>query len=426
MQLTAVPPDIPVDLADIDLYAPATFRTADQHPTWRTLRVQAPVWWHARDGGTGFWCVSRYADCERVVKDHRTFSSEEGTILASVGVGDPAGGQTITLTDPPEHALIRVPAMRALGHAIVQRRAPAIRDRVAELLRPCADGDVDFAVLMRRLPMVLAGEFMGIPERYWDDIALWAGACIAPEDPAYALGPTSAQTLRLAHHELFACFRELVRHRRAHPGDDLISVLIGVTDNLSGQGRPLDDWRILLNCYSFILGANTTTPHVAGHTLLALIERPGIWAGLRAPGATDGLVEEGVRWTSPTHHLVRRATADTELGGVAIAQGDWVAAWVASANRDEAVFDDPFVFDITRSPNRHLGFGAGPHYCVGAPMSRLALSILFQELAGRFAGFESAGPLVHLHSNWINGLVSMPVRAVPRRPSVPGRSTSCG
>lgn len=403
-----------VDLADVDLYGPTGFRTNDLHPTWRTLRVKAPVWWHDRAGDTGFWCVTRYADCERVVKDHRTFSSEEGTILASVGVGDAAGGQTITLTDPPEHATVRVPAMRTLGHAMVQRRAPAVRDRVLELIRPCESGEVDFAHLMRRLPMVLAGEFMGIPERHWDEIALWAGACVAPEDPAYALGSSAAQTLRLAHHQLFACFRDLVRQRRAEPGDDLVSVLIGVTDAMSGQGKPLDDWRILLNCYSFILGANTTTPNVASHTLLALVQRPELWRQLHDPHALPGLVEEGIRWTSPTHHLVRRATAETRIGDATIRAGDWVAAWVASANRDEAVFDEPFTFDIRRSPNRHLGFGGGPHYCIGAPMSRLALAVLFEELVRRYAAFELTGPLVHLHSNWINGLVSMPVKAIAR------------
>jgi cytochrome P450 len=414
VELTAPPADILLDLADIDLYEPARFRTCDQHPTWRTLRVKAPVWWHDRAGSTGFWCVTRYADCERVLKDHRAFSSEDGTILASVGVGDAAGGQTITLTDPPQHAMIRAPAMRTLGHAVVKRRADAIRDRVVELIRPCESGEVDFARLMRRLPMVLTGEFMGIPERYWDDIGVWAGACVAPEDPAYSLGDSAAQTLRLAHHELFACFRDLVRHRRAHPGTDLISVLIQVTDAISAPGKPFGDWRILLNCYSFILGANTTTPHVATHTLLALMQRPDIWPRLLEPGALAGLVEEGTRWTSPALHLVRRATTDTALGDATIKAGDWVAAWVASANRDEAVFDDPFTFDIGRSPNRHLGFGDGPHYCIGAPMSRLALTVLFEALARRYAAFEPTGPLVHLHSNWINGLVSMPVKAIPR------------
>jgi len=419
VELPAPPAEAVVDLADVDLYEPTRFRTTDLHPTWRTLRVKAPVWFQERVDGTGFWCVTRYADCERVVKDHRTFSSEEGTILASVGVGDAAGGQTITLTDPPEHALVRVPAMRALGHAVVQQRTPLIRERVVDLIRPCADGEVDFARLMRRLPMVLAGEFMGIPERHWDDVAHWAGACVAPEDPAYSLGDSVDRTLRLAHHHLFALFRELVRERRAAPGDDLISVLVKVTDGLSGAGNPLDEWRVLLNCYSFILGANTTTPNVAAHTLLALIQRPEIWPRL-TPDTLPGLVEEGIRWTSPTHHLVRRATAETRLGDATINAGDWVAAWVASANRDESVFDDPFVFDITRSPNRHLGFGGGPHYCVGAPMSRLALTMLFEELVARYAGFELVGPLVHLQSNWINGLVSMPVVATPR--SAPERN----
>jgi cytochrome P450 len=413
VKLTAPPDDTVVDLADIDLYSPTGFRTRDLHPTWRTLRVKAPVWWQDRGSDTGFWCITRYADCERVVKDYRTFSSEEGTILASVGVGDSAGGQTITLTDPPEHALIRVPAMRTLGHAMVQRRAPAIHQRVLDLIGPCAGGDVDFARLMRRLPMVLAGEFMGIPEAHWDDIALWAGACVAPEDPGYALGNSAEQTLRLAHHHLFAVFRELVRERRAKPGDDLISVLIGITDGLAGQGKPLDDWRVLLNCYSFILGANTTTPNVASHTLLALAERPWLWPELE-PAALPGLIEEGIRWTSPTHHLVRRATAETTLGDATIRAGEWVAAWVASANRDESVFDEPFTFDIRRSPNKHLGFGGGPHYCIGAPMSRLVLRMLFEELLARYAAFELTGPLVHLHSNWINGLVSMPVRAIAR------------
>jgi cytochrome P450 len=428
VELTAWPAVGPVDVADvdldeIDLYDPAGFRTRDQHPTWRTLRVQAPVWWHDRKEGTGFWCVTRYADCEKVVKDHRTFSSEEGTILASVGVGDAAGGQTITLTDPPAHALIRVPAMRALGHAMVAKRSPAIRAKVAELIEPCEGGaEVDFARLMRRLPMVLAGQFMDIPEELWDDVALWAGACIAPDDPAYALGESTEQTLRLAHHELFACFRELVRRRRANPGDDLVSMLIGITDHRSGQGRPLDDWRVLLNCYSFILGANTTTPNVAAHTMLALIERPEIWPRLTTPTALSGLVEEGVRWTSPTHHLVRRVSVDTTLGDTEIRAGDWVAAWVASANRDETVFDAPYTFDIDRSPNRHLGFGGGPHYCIGAPMSRLVLSVLFEELAGRFEGFTATAPPVHLHSNWINGLVSLPVRGAPRRRPAEGRS----
>ncbi|WP_018789037.1 cytochrome P450 [Micromonospora sp. CNB394] len=413
MELSAATPRALVELGDIDLYDPAAYQTADQHATWRSLRQNAPVWFHDRPGATGFWCVTRHADCETVIKDHQTFSSQEGTILASVGVGDAAGGQTITLMDPPRHGTVRGPTMRALGHAVVRDRAPRIRERVRDLVAPCHDGEQDFARLMRRLPMIIAGELMGVPERYWDDIAIWAAACIAPDDPEYALASTPARTLRIAHHELFACFRELIQDRRRSPRQDLISVLISL-DALDDREAPVQDWRILLNCYSFILGANTTTPHVASHTLLALVDRPDVWAQLTDPAAVAGLVEEGVRWTSPTHHLVRRVTADTSIGGVSIPEGDWVVAWVASANRDSAVFTDPFTFDIQRAPNRHLGFGGGPHYCVGAPSSRLALSILFEELAAAYTRFDRTGPLVHLQSNWINGLVSMPVQGIPR------------
>jgi len=107
---------------------------------------------------------------------------------------------------------------------------------------------------------------------------------------------------------------------------------------------------------------------------------------------------------------------------VPIRAGEWIAAWVASANRDESVFDEPFTFDVRRSPNRHLGFGGGPHYCIGAPASRLALVVLFEELGKRYAAFEQTGPLVHLRSNWINALVSMPVRAIAHGRPVAGRS----
>jgi cytochrome P450 len=412
VRITAAEADVRTPLDRIDLVDPEGFRSGCQHATWARLRHEAPVWWHERPGGQGFWCVTRHADCELVIKDHRTYSSEHGTILASVGVGDSAGGQTITLMDPPRHTQIRLSAMRALSHSIVRERAERIRAGVRRLVEPCLEGEQDFARLMRRLPMTVAGELMGVPESLWDGIAFWTTASIAPEDPEYARGATVRETLRQAHHELFACFAELIRHRRAHPGEDLISMLVAAEPD----GRRMDDWRVLLNCYSFVLGASTTTPHVATHTVQALAERPALWAAVAAePHLVPRLVEEGVRWTSPTHHLVRRVSRDTEIRGVRIAAGDWMCAWVASANRDEDVFEDPYRFDPRRERNPHQGFGAGPHYCIGAPSSRLALGMLFEELTGRLESLEVTGPVTHLYSNWINGLVSMPVVGRPRR-----------
>ncbi|GIE99523.1 cytochrome P450 [Paractinoplanes rishiriensis] len=405
-------PGSPVPLAAIDLVAPERYRSGDQHPAWRTLRQQAPVWWHDRGGQTGFWCVTRHADCERVLKDHRSFSSAGGTILASVGAPDPAGGRTISLMDPPRHTVLRTTAMRWFSHSVVRRRAGRIRGHVRALADRLAAGEIDFAALARRLPMAVTGELMGIPERYWDDLAHWTAVGLAPEDPAWSPGPDVDATLRRAHHEIFASFLEIIQAVRARPGDDLISALI----RLAPDGRPMDDRTVLMNCYSFMAGANSTTPHVAAHTLLALIERPALWHELAAaPDLLGALVEEGARWTSTPHHLVRRAVTEVRLGGVRIAAGDWVAAWLPSANRDETVFTDPYTFSLRRPSNPHLGFGAGPHYCIGAPLSRMALTMLFEELLGRFERIEPAGPPRHLYSNWINGLTSMPVAVTPRR-----------
>lgn len=413
MRISAPAADERVPLDEVDLVDPDRYRSTCQHLAWQTLRADAPVARHEIPGRGAFWSFTRYADCERILKDATTFSSEQGTILASVGIGDSAGGLAITLMDPPRHGQIRGPAMRAIGHRVVRERAGRMREQVRQLIAPLLDGEQhDVARVLRRLSMVVAGELIGVPERYWDSIAFWTTACIAPEDPEYATGATPAATLRQAHHELFSCFTEIIRDRRVTPRDDLVSLLV----TLECDGRRMDDWRVLLNCYNFILGANTTTPHVATHTLLALAERPQAWESVaRDPALAGSLVEEGTRWASPTHHLVRRATREAEVGGTVVAEGEWVSAWVASANRDEAVFDRPYEFDPGRSPNPHLGFGAGPHYCIGAPASRLALGMLFEQLVAEVERFELAGEVLHLRSNWINGLVSMPMVAHRRR-----------
>lgn len=412
MQIAVPGPAESVPLDEIDLYDPQLYPSGSKHAAWQTLRREAPVWWHERPGQPGFWSVTRYADCERVLKDHHRFSSASGTVLGSVGQGDPAGGRTISLMDPPAHTTLRTAAMRSFSHAVLRERADQIQEQVRGLVRRCLDGEQDFAALMRRLPMAVSGELIGIPEKEWDPIAFWTAAGISPEEPLFAAGPTTAHTLRRAHHELFARFSELIAYRRRHPGPDLISGLL----ELRPDGHRIADADVLLNCYSFMAGANSTTPHVATQTVLALIERPELWAWLRQnPNRVPDLVEEGVRWTATPHHLVRRARQDTLIGEVSIRAGDWVCAWTGSANRDEQVFGLPYEMDPQRSANQHIGFGIGPHYCIGAPLSRVALRILFKELLDGFEQIELGGPVRHLTSNWVNGIVSMPVVGKPGR-----------
>ena len=406
MRISTLDPGTTVPLAEIDLYDPERYRQQDQHAAWLTLRQHAPVWWHERPGQPGFWSVTGHADCERVLKEHRTFSSASGTVLDSVGTGDPAGGRTISLMDPPDHTTIRTDTMRRFSHGAIREKSAVIQAEVRRLIEPLLDGEQDFAVLMRRLPMAVSGALIGVPEEDWDPLAYWTAAGIAPESPEFSNGSTVANVLRRAHHEIFARFSELILHRRRYPADDLISTLMEVRID----GRRMDDTEVLLNCYSFMAGANSTTPHVASHTMLALMDRPAVWASLAEdPDRIPGALEEGVRWTGTPHHLVRRTLHDTTIGGVAISEGDWVCAWLASAQRDEKVFPDPYVFDPGRPINQNIGFGVGPHYCIGAALSRYVSRMMFDDLVRTFAGFEPAGPVTHMTSNWVNGVMSMPV-----------------
>ena len=405
-----VPDELAQPLAGIDLYDPARYATSSQHDAWHRLRRDAPVWPQETADGIRFWSVTRYRDVAGVLMDDKNFSSAYGTILAVAG-GDSAGGQTINLMDQPRHADVRLPAMRLMSTHAVRNRAEQVRQRVRQLVAGCFDagGVVDVAALMLHLPMAAVGETIGLPEPVWADLPRWAMAGVAPEDPQYADG-TPAQTLRKAHHRLIEVFSDLVRHKQAHPGDDVVSVLLG----LDFGGRPMDPHEVLLNCYSFAMGAVTTTAQVASHLVLALAERPAAWQLLRSrPDLVPTAVEESLRWASPTNHLLRRTVAPVEVAGTRLEAGELVAAWVASANRDESVFADPYRFDPQRTHNPHLAFGLGPHRCIGGPPAQQVLGLLLAEMTARLEGFQVAGPVTHLRSNFINGITSLPVAFQP-------------
>lgn len=405
MRITSPAPDARVDLDTIDLYDPETYRSGCAHTAWQTLREQDPVWWQKAPNGTGFWSVTRHADVDKLLKDHATFSSEHGTILASVGVGDAASGRNITISDPPRHNQLRGPVLRKLSKAVMRRCTEPMTEELDALVAPLLrEGKADFAHLMHALPMAMLGPMMGIPKELRAEIGYWSAVSIAPDDPEFNKGASVAKISRQAHHEMFALFDEVIKYRRQHPDDDVMTALT----ELLLDGEPLTDWDVMLNCYSLLMGAHSTTPHVAAQTLLVLIEQPDLWEAVRAdPALVPALVDEGTRWTSPTHHLVRRANHDTEIAGVRIAEGDWMCGWVGAANRDYAVWDDPYTFRLDRSPNPHLGFGAGAHYCLGSHVSRAALTMLFTSFTQKARRFDLLDEPTHLLSNWINGFTHM-------------------
>jgi cytochrome P450 len=264
--------------------------------------------------------------------------------------------------------------------------------------------------------MAAAGTALGIPPRYWAEVAKWTMTGLAPEDPAFATG-TATQTLRMAHHQLFAVFSEIIAERRRRPADDLVTALC----TLDFGGRPLTTQEVLLNCYTLAMGTNSTTPHVASQMMLAFIEWPEAWAAVkRDPGLIPLAVEEVIRWATPTNHLMRRTTTEVRIEGVVIPRGEPVCLWLASANRDERLFADPFDFRPGRIPNPHIGFGLGTHYCTGARAARMVLSTLMRELVTKVDHLELAGEPRHLYSNFVNGMSSLPIRVTPaagaRRP----------
>jgi cytochrome P450 len=409
MRMTSVAPTRPVPLDRIDLYDPGRYQTDDQHASWHTLRLEAPVWAQRTDRGDRFWSVTRYQDVRQVLIDDRRFSSVHGTILA-VTRGDSAGGRTINLMDQPQHAYVRLPSMRTMATRLVRDRREEVRTHVRRILDGAFDtaGPVDVAGLMTHLPMAGVGTIIGIPTGYWEPIVRWAMAGVAPDDPGLSTG-SEAGTLRQAHHQLMEMFSELIRERRRHRRDDLISVLL----DLDFGGRRLNEGELLLNCYSFAMGAITTTPQVASHMAMLFARQPDIWQRvLDDPALIPSAVEEGLRWASPTNHLMRRTLAPVEIAGVALPAGELVCAWVGSANRDETVFPEPYRFDPARTPNAHLAFGLGAHRCIGGPAAQVALAILLEEFTDHGLRFSLESEPRHLRSNFINGISHLPMRLV--------------
>ncbi|MFD9894487.1 cytochrome P450 [Amycolatopsis sp. NPDC059027] len=397
-----------VDLDRVDLFDPALYASGDPHAVWDVMRAEAPLRHQVLPDGRAFWSVTRYEDVCRVLGDHRVFTSERGTVVTQLGQDDIASGKLMTSTDPPRHTQVR----RAISGRLTARALASWRERIRQaivrFLEPALDGGAwDLAERAYHLPMVVAGSLLGMPEGDWDDLVRLTGMVTAPDDPEFRVG-SQTMTLTIAHHEIFEYFAERVRRQRSADGDadSLLEHLITV-----GAGKAhLTDEEIAYNSYSLLLGANATTPHTVSGTVLALAERPQQFDKVRAdPSLIPALVEEGLRWTSAACNFMRYATADTRVGGGTVAAGDAVVAWIGSANRDESQFPDPHTFDVTRSENRHVAFGFGPHYCIGAPLARLTARVFFEELFRLFDSVELAGEPQHLRSIFIAGMTHLPL-----------------
>ena len=260
------------------------------------------------------------------------------------------------------------------------------------------------------LPLQVIADILGVPQDDRHKMFDWSNRMVGSEDPEYAV---SAEEAQLASMELFAYAAQLAEAKRAEPGADLISVL----SDAEVDGERLSQLEIDLFFMLLTVAGNETTRNQISHGLLALLENPDQLTLLRAqPELLPSAIEEMLRFASPVMHFRRTATKDVTLGDTAIAEGDKVVIWYASANRDESVFEDPMRFNIERSPNEHVAFGGGgPHFCLGANLARLEIRLLFEEMLARWPDLELAGEPERLRSNFINGMKHIPLRFAERR-----------
>jgi cytochrome P450 len=400
--------DIREVLGDIDLMDPALYCTGDPYALWKTLRREAPVCWSDGPGGEGYWSVFRYDDAVAVYRAPSMFSSERGILLSrQVGAGDPAGGKTLSLLDPPRHTELRRLVAGGLSNRVVRE----VRDNVERLASSLIDyaleeGEIDWVHdVAFRLPVAMTCGLMGVPESDWDymlDLTRRAAA-----GDATPLEGDEWNDGRVAHAEILQYYNALVSRRRREPGDDVVSILASAEVG----GRPLSDEEVLLNCSNLVVAGNQTTRHATTGCVVTFANHPDQWNRLRAtPSLAASAGNEILRWVSPGMNVVRVAKRDATLRDVAIREGDAVCVWNPSANRDELAFERPDEFDVARSPNRHLSLGLGAHYCLGSPLVQLELEVVITLLATRVASIELTAEPVRMRSCLLWGWDSVPVR----------------
>jgi len=417
-----------VDLDAVDLCDLSLFEQGFPHDVFAALRAERPVWFHPPTpnvpGSDGFWVLSRHSDVIAAATDGVTFSSRGGggrdgggTLIEDLPEG--YTGVLLNMTDDPHHQRFRSLLTPALSPSAVRsleedlrRRSDAIVDAAIERSAGDPDGVVDLLVhVAAELPLQAAASLLGVPQSDRRMLIEWADATLDHEDRD--LGGTSERAAAAAA-AMFAYGGELIELRRRDPGEDLLSLAVhGEIDDEAAPGgrrRLRDDELHLL--FSLLVAAGTeTTRNTIAVGVAALAARPDDWWAVeRDRSLVPVAVEEMLRWASSTPYNRRTATRDVEVGGRRIRAGDRVTLWWASANRDEREFADPGRFDVRRSPNRHLAFGHGPHFCLGARLARLEIAVIVGSLLGAVEPPEPAGPIEWTRSNKHTGVRHLPVR----------------
>jgi cholest-4-en-3-one 26-monooxygenase len=386
------------------------------HALWKRWRREDPVHWFDRTEGKPFWCITKHADIVTIGKRPEQFLNGPRLVLNHLPEQPNIFPPTLIQLDPPKHGIYRqliskrfTPRYLRAIHGDIERIG---KDIVDALLSKCGSGEHGECDFVREvsapLPIAVIAWLLGVPESDWPLLFDWTNRTIGAGDPEYQQeGKTPQESAMAAMTELFGYFAKLVEEKRRKPADDLVSLFAG----LEVDGQPIPEIDVLTFCLIIVIAGNETTRNGTTGGMLAFIENPDEMRRLqRDPGLLDSAVEEVVRYTSPIIHFGRTATVDFPLRDKVIREGDALALFYPSANRDEEIFEDGDAFRIDRNPNPHLGFGIGEHFCLGSHVARLELAVAYRHLLPRIAEIEVSGPIERLHSSLVGGVKRLPIR----------------
>jgi cytochrome P450 len=400
-------------LADPTAYAD----DARLHAALTHLRANNPVAWVDNPPYRPFWAITKHADIMEIERANDLWINEPRPLLATAEADDmahemlAAGGglRTLIHMDDPQHR-----AVRAIGADWF--RPKAMRDlkiRVDELAKMYVDkmrdsgGECDFVQEVAvNYPLYVILSLLGLPESDFPRMLKLTQELFGGDEEEYKRG-TTLEDQNAVLLDFFSYFTSLTASRREHPTEDLASAIA----NARIDGEPLSDLETM-SYYVIVAtaGHDTTSATIAGG-LRALVENQGELQRLREnPQLMGPAVEEMIRWVTPVKEFMRTATADTEVRGVPIAKGESVYLAYVSGNRDEEVFDEPFRFDVSRDPNKHVAFGYGVHFCLGAALARMEINSFFSELIPRLESIELAGDPELVATTFVGGLKHLPIR----------------
>jgi cytochrome P450 family 142 subfamily A polypeptide 1 len=395
-----VPGDHPTR-EDIELCNGA-FWAGDHHEALTWMRANAPVYW---DGV--LWGVTRYDDVKAVSKDPGTFSSAGG-----IRPQQPALPMMIDMDDPA-HLKRRMLVNKGFTPRRVRDSEPAVQRACTEILDAvCERGEADLVSdIAAHLPMIMIGDALGVRPEDRADLLRWSDDML--KGLSTEATPEQLEASAAAFGEYVAYANDVIADRQREPRDDLMSILVHA--EVDGERLTPDD--VLQESLLILIGGDETTRHVISGGVEQLLRNPDQWKRVAEdPEVRPSAVEEMLRWVTPIKNMVRTATRDVELGGQQLRRGDELMLLYPSANRDEAVFEDPFRFDVARTPNEHVAFGFGPHFCLGASLARLEISVMLDQLLDRLPDLALADPDAEPElrpANFVSGIETLPVRFTP-------------